>query len=140
MGGRGLKEDFESELMEILQDATRTPTNTEEEEAATAAKKAEEELLSRLEEEAVKVDLSPRHVILTRPGRGRSLRVVCVSDTHSLTHLIPGASIPAGDVLVHCGDFTQQGKIHEIQGFNTWLGTLPHTRKLVIHGNHEAVQ
>jgi len=36
------------------------------------------------------------------------MRVVCVSDTHSMHRTL--GTIPDGDVLVHAGDFTQTGK------------------------------
>ena len=66
-----------------------------------------------------------------------TVRVVAISDTHSLTHLIPASSVPEGDILVHCGDFTQKGTTEEVAAFDAWLGTLPHPTKLVICGNHE---
>lgn len=48
-------------------------------------------------------------------------------------------SIPDGDVLVHCGDFTWKGRPQEIQSFNDWLGTLPFKKSniLVCAGNHD---
>lgn len=61
-------------------------------------------------------------------------RFVCISDTHS-NH--KNMKIPNGDVLLHCGDFTEHGYLREVQSFNTWLGTLPHKLKIVIAGNHD---
>lgn len=49
------------------------------------------------------------------------LRIVCVSDTHSLTNHIK-FKIPDGDVLIHAGDVSQCGRVEEIIDFNDWLG------------------
>lgn len=46
-------------------------------------------------------------------------------------------SIPDGDVLVHAGDFTMQGRAAEINEFNEQLARLPHKHKVVIAGNHD---
>ncbi|XP_070533949.1 metallophosphoesterase MPPED2-like [Ptychodera flava] len=62
-------------------------------------------------------------------------RFVCVSDTHSQTHKMD--PLPDGDVLIHAGDFTQEGLPQEVVKFNDWLGTLPYKHKIVIAGNHE---
>jgi len=68
-------------------------------------------------------------------GQPRMMRVVCVSDTHSMHRTL--GTIPDGDVLVHAGDFTQTGTLAEVQDFCSWLGSLPHEHKIVIAGNHE---
>lgn len=86
------------------------------------------------------------------------VRVVCMSDTHSLTPHIK-FEIPDGDIFIHAGDFTKCGRKEEVIEFNTWIGKninnvnincfikflffslfpgqLPHKHKLVIAGNHE---
>ena len=64
------------------------------------------------------------------------IRIVCISDTHSLTSHLK-RTIPDGDILIHAGDFTRCGHLQEVREFNTWLGTLPHKDKIVIAGNHE---
>lgn len=63
------------------------------------------------------------------------MRIVSVSDTHSLHRRIP--EIPDGDILVHAGDCLGQGTIENIEELNDWLGTLPHRHKIVIAGNHD---
>lgn len=63
------------------------------------------------------------------------MRLVCISDTHSLHRRIPG--IPDGDVLIHAGDSLGQGTLDNIEELNEWLGTLPHRYKIVIAGNHD---
>ncbi|CAD7003360.1 UPF0046 protein T07D4.2 [Ceratitis capitata] len=66
----------------------------------------------------------------------KKVRVVCMSDTHSLTtHL--KFDIPNGDIFIHAGDFTKCGKLEEVIEFDRWIGSLPHKHKLVIAGNHE---
>jgi len=45
--------------------------------------------------------------------------------------------IPYGDILIHAGDFTNYGEVEKVKEFNTWLGTLPHTHKIVIAGNRD---
>lgn len=63
-------------------------------------------------------------------------RVVCMSDTHSLTNYMK-FDIPDGDIFIHAGDFTKCGGLDEVIEFNQWIGTLPHKHKIVIAGNHE---
>lgn len=63
------------------------------------------------------------------------MRLVCISDTHSLHRRIP--DIPAGDVLIHAGDCLGAGTLDNVEDLNDWLGTLPHRHKVVIAGNHD---
>uniref|UniRef100_A0A914DN30 Calcineurin-like phosphoesterase domain-containing protein n=1 Tax=Acrobeloides nanus TaxID=290746 RepID=A0A914DN30_9BILA len=64
------------------------------------------------------------------------VRFVCISDTHEkLRELLP--NIPNGDVLIHCGDFTNTCDQNELDEFNDAIGKLPHTHKIVVAGNHE---
>ena len=53
------------------------------------------------------------------PIHDDAVRFVCVSDTHNRTDRL---QVPDGDVLLHAGDFTMTGQMHEIEHFNTWLG------------------
>ncbi|CAE8639441.1 unnamed protein product [Polarella glacialis] len=64
----------------------------------------------------------------------RGLRLVCISDTHGHHREL---ELPAGDVLIHAGDFTLHGKEEQARDFNAWLGEQPHRTKLVVLGNHE---
>ena len=63
------------------------------------------------------------------------MRLVCLSDTHSLHWQIP--NIPDGDVLIHAGDSLGQGTLENVADLNDWFGTLPHRHKIVIAGNHD---
>lgn len=59
------------------------------------------------------------HLRLAVPALHHGLRVVCVSDTHNAHRDL---QLPAGDVLIHAGDFTQFGKEEHASDFNDWLG------------------
>lgn len=63
-----------------------------------------------------------------------AIRVVCVSDTH--TH--KPKDLPAGDILIHAGDLSNDGTVSEIQNQVDWLSTLPYEHKIVISGNHDS--
>ncbi|MAI33802.1 MAG: metallophosphoesterase [Rhodopirellula sp.] len=65
------------------------------------------------------------------------MRIVCISDTHSLHRRIP--EVPDGDVLIHAGDCLGAGTLDNVEDLNDWLGTLPHRHKIVIAGNHDWV-
>ncbi|WP_417521918.1 metallophosphoesterase [Marinobacter sp.] len=63
------------------------------------------------------------------------MRLVCISDTHSLHTQIP--PLPDGDVLVHAGDCTGSGSLPALDEFTKWFGSLPHKFKVLIAGNHD---
>lgn len=70
-----------------------------------------------------------------KPDSIRIIRVVIISDTHERHGEI---QVPAGDVLIHCGDLTIFSKsTAAIRDFNDWLGARPHPRKIVVPGNHD---
>lgn len=62
------------------------------------------------------------------------LKIVVISDTHTKHKKL---TIPECDVLVHCGDFTWDGKYWDVLGFYHWLQKQPAKHKIVIAGNHE---
>lgn len=69
------------------------------------------------------------------------MRLVFVSDTHNRLGRI---SVPDGDLLIHCGDFTMRTEaktpeqhLGQVEQFNRELGALPHPLKVVVAGNHE---
>ena len=77
------------------------------------------------------------------PSEYRRLRIVVVSDTHEDHRMI---EIPDGDILLHCGDFTNRHHWSNLSDnevprsvidFNRWLRRLAHKHKIVIGGNHE---
>ncbi|TKA30960.1 hypothetical protein B0A50_01928 [Salinomyces thailandicus] len=63
-------------------------------------------------------------------------RIICVSDTHNK---IPGEgyTLPAGDILVHAGDLTNQGSYLELQKAVSWLEQAKYPVKFVVAGNHD---
>lgn len=64
-------------------------------------------------------------------------RIVVVSDTHELhSSLTPGV-LPNADILVHCGDFTNDGREPYILSFGSWLNQLPYEHLIVVAGNHD---
>lgn len=62
------------------------------------------------------------------------IRVVVISDTHMKHDQL---TMPAGDILVHCGDFTNGGTLAEMAQFSVWLGEQDYQHKIVIGGNHD---
>ncbi|KAH8163082.1 hypothetical protein CIB48_g5170 [Xylaria polymorpha] len=67
-----------------------------------------------------------------RPGRMRRTRFVCISDTHNCT-----VRLPKGDVLIHCGDLTNQGSFSELSKQVQWLEQADFECKIVVAGNHD---
>lgn len=65
------------------------------------------------------------------------MRVVHLSDSHQF--LSQDFPLPDGDVLVHTGDFTNNGSVEEFKKFNDWLGLIKHKFKAIIVclGNHD---
>ncbi|KAI6085175.1 Metallo-dependent phosphatase [Hypoxylon rubiginosum] len=66
------------------------------------------------------------------PQQTRRTRFVCISDTHNCT-----VNLPKGDVLIHCGDLTNQGSFSELSKQVAWLEKADFECKLVIAGNHD---
>lgn len=63
------------------------------------------------------------------------MRLVCISDTHYKVAM----PIPDGDVLIHAGDMTGRGTMRELAPVGEWLRSLPHSRKIVVPGNHDTL-
>lgn len=68
----------------------------------------------------------------TSPRRTRRTRFVCISDTHNCT-----VKLPKGDVLIHCGDLTNQGSFKELSKQIQWLEKADFECKIVVAGNHD---
>ena len=76
------------------------------------------------------------------PGSRRPLTIVHISDTHGLHRAIEsgGFQLPAADLLVHTGDFTDTGADGEFAEFDAWCAEVEarYTHGVVvIAGNHE---
>lgn len=64
----------------------------------------------------------------------KSINVCCISDTHGLhSELV----LPAADVLIHAGDFTNYGELERVTEFLSWYREQPAPIKLLTCGNHE---
>ena len=60
------------------------------------------------------------------------MNLVLISDTHG-----KHPSLPAGDVLVHCGDLTHFGSFAELRREVEWLASLPYRQIVLVGGNHD---
>ncbi|KAI1264202.1 calcineurin-like phosphoesterase [Xylariaceae sp. FL1019] len=70
-----------------------------------------------------------------KPPRNRPpIKIVFLSDTHE--SIVP--NVPDGDLLIHCGDMTNDGTAASIQKQIDWLASLPHRHKVVVAGNHDS--
>jgi len=63
------------------------------------------------------------------------LRIIQISDTHSRHRELP--PLPEGDVLVHCGDVSEEGTEEEVLDFLNWFIDLPYAHKIFVCGNHD---
>lgn len=63
------------------------------------------------------------------------MKLTFISDTHSLHDRLP--AIGAGDVLVHCGDFTGRGDLFDVENFAEFMMVQDFTHIIVIAGNHD---
>ncbi|RJE26430.1 hypothetical protein PHISCL_01231 [Aspergillus sclerotialis] len=64
-------------------------------------------------------------------------RFVCISDTHGYTPSEAGFKLPAGDVLIHAGDLTNQGSKIEIEKTINWISKTEYQVKIIVAGNHD---
>jgi predicted phosphodiesterase len=62
------------------------------------------------------------------------MKIVCISDTHGIHQ---PKDLPDGDMLIHAGDLSLTGEVHEVQHALAWLRKFPHKYKIVIGGNHD---
>ncbi len=62
------------------------------------------------------------------------MKIVALSDTHGQHRQI---SVPSGEILIHCGDFTNLGRAEEVSDFIQWFKQWPHPYKILVAGNHE---
>jgi Icc-related predicted phosphoesterase len=62
------------------------------------------------------------------------MKVVAISDTHNKHNAL---KLPEGDMLIHAGDVSGQGKQSEVENFLKWFSEQPHKHKIFIAGNHD---
>jgi len=63
------------------------------------------------------------------------MKLIVISDTHGMHRKVK--NIPDGDVLIHCGDFSNVGEKEQIIDFIEWFASFPHKHKIFIAGNHD---
>lgn len=65
------------------------------------------------------------------------MRIVCISDTHGKT--IPDDQLPFGDVLLHAGDVTNNGRLLQTQKMADWFVYLLDRYEHIVFtpGNHD---
>lgn len=63
------------------------------------------------------------------------MRILQISDTHSRHRKLK--RLPMADVIVHCGDFADNGTETEVLDFLNWFIELPYLHKIFVTGNHD---
>lgn len=63
------------------------------------------------------------------------IRLLQISDTHNRHNEL--TNLPEADIIIHCGDFTEQGTEEEVLDFLNWFMELPYRHKIFITGNHD---
>jgi len=62
------------------------------------------------------------------------MKLTFISDTHSLHKNL---ALESGDVLIHCGDFTNKGSLEDTESFAHFMSVQDFKYKIVIAGNHD---
>jgi predicted phosphohydrolase len=62
------------------------------------------------------------------------MRITAISDTHTKHNQL---ELPGGDLIIHAGDFSSMGYLHEIKNFCEWFRKTKYAHKVYIAGNHE---
>jgi Icc-related predicted phosphoesterase len=62
------------------------------------------------------------------------MKLVFISDTHGMHDQV---KLPDGDVLIHCGDCTDDAGQLSLRDFAAWFGSRPFKHKIMIAGNHD---
>ena len=63
------------------------------------------------------------------------MKILQISDTHNRHRQL--TNLPEADVIVHCGDFADNGTKGEVLDFLNWFIDLPYPYKLFVTGNHD---
>lgn len=62
------------------------------------------------------------------------MKIVAISDTHNRHQKL---YLPDGDMLIHAGDVTSQGKQSQVEDFLEWFSKQDFKYKIFIAGNHD---
>ena len=69
------------------------------------------------------------------------MKIICISDTHTLHHQIPSRFMENAygdiDMCIHAGDISSRGEEREVLQFMEWYSKLPFKHKILIAGNHD---
>ena len=65
------------------------------------------------------------------------MKILTISDTHTKHKKIPKEWLLPADVIIHGGDVSSQGFIHEAESFLKWFDSLDYEHKIFIAGNHD---
>lgn len=69
------------------------------------------------------------------------MKILAISDTHNYHRKIDFSvlkeELNGVDTIVHAGDFTSTGKLHEVENFLSWYFIQDFKYKVLIAGNHE---
>ena len=63
------------------------------------------------------------------------MKILQISDTHNRHRQL--TNLPEADVIVHCGDFADNGTEEEVLDFFNWYIDLPYKYKIFVTGNHD---
>lgn len=64
------------------------------------------------------------------------MRIMCLSDTHTMHHKVDLGDLSEIDCVVHTGDFSNGGEL-STDDFLCWFSDLPVKHKVFIAGNHD---
>lgn len=62
------------------------------------------------------------------------MKIVALSDTHGKHKKV---LLPEGDLLIHAGDVSVEGRKSQVIDFLKWFGRQPHRHKVFVAGNHD---
>jgi predicted phosphohydrolase len=62
------------------------------------------------------------------------MQVTLISDTHGRHGQLV---LPGGDLLIHAGDVSPQGRVEEVEQFLAWYDRQPYRYRVFIAGNHD---
>ena len=67
------------------------------------------------------------------------MKITAISDSHFKHKYIDTRAFANTDILIHAGDFTGNGSIHQAIDFLQWFESLPVKHKVLIAGNHDEI-